>query len=155
MTQEEAIEVQKKELKTLLGEAHTLLVGRKPVLVKEPTLAVLDKMSQIFVEIPDLSEALNEKNAYSAINEAKQLLPKFAKKLSKALAICILGEKCFGWLGNWRIRRKTRHIYKHITPLELQRAAEFMTVNTGLVNFIVSMRLMSTATTTTPTNGIE
>lgn len=148
-------EIERTELKTLLGEAHTLLIGHKPVLVKEPTLAVLDKMSQIFCEFPELQNTLTEKDAYAAINEAKKLVPRYAKAMSRAIAICVLGERCFKLFGGWRIRRKAKHIYKHITPIELQKAAEFMTVNTGLVNFIVSMRLMSAATTTTPTNGIE
>ena len=148
-------EIQKQEVDRLLGADVALKIGGKTVRVKEPTLGVLDLMSREWLKLPDI-EFKDDMSNIEALSIAKRAIVEHSRTIAKSIAIGIIGEGCFvPVLGRFRVWRKARKIWRTMTHDECRIATERLSGTAGLMDFIVCMKLMSAATTTTPKNGIQ
>lgn len=149
-----AKETQQQEVNRLLGAPILLSVGGKIRKVQEPTLGVLDLMSREWLKIPDLEFSDKMSNA-EALSIAKKAIVDNSRTIARSIAIGIIGEGCFKPLGGVRIFLLSRKVLRNITHSECRVAAEKLTGMAGIMDFIISMKLMSANTTTTPKNDIE
>ena len=145
-------DIEARELDTLTGAPISLTLGGRDYKLKEPTLAVLDEMSRIWLQLPSIDI---KSGTRTALEQARGALPIAAKPLAKSIAIAIAGEGYFTPWGRIRARMLANKIYRTTTPKELKKAAETLTAHGGLVDFIISMASLSTARTTRPGGGIE
>ena len=144
---------EQEQLNTLLGKGISLTINGKKQIIKEPTLAVLDKMSDIWLKFPTIEDNMPMKDA---IDMAKIEVHKHARNMAKVVAIALLGEAQFTpIIGKIRLWLKERSIYRHCRPTDIRNMVEIITATNGLANFIVSMKLMCTARSTIPKNVIE
>lgn len=148
-------QTQQQEVNRLLGEPITLTIGGKRYKVKEPTLGVLDLMSREWLKLPDI-EFKDDMSNIEAMAIAKRAIAEHSHTIARSIAIGLIGEGCFTpMIGRFRVWRKTRKVYKHLSHTECREATERLSGTAGLMDFIISMKLMSATTTTTPKNGIE
>ena len=148
----DAKEQERKELGILTNEPIKIIIGGRERMMPQPTLAVLDEVSKIAIDLPTIDTDLTPSKM---ISEARALMPKAARKMSKAIGIALAGERYFKIYGKLLAWWYGLDVYIHATPKELKNAAQALTVNGGLVDFILSMQLMSIARTTKPTESIE
>lgn len=138
-----------------MSESVTLTIGGKRYKVKEPTLGVLDLMSREWLKLPDI-EFKDDMSNIEALSIAKRAIVAHSKDIARSIAIGIIGEGCFvPILGRFRVWRKARKVWRTMTHDECRVATERLSGTAGLMDFIVSMKLMSANATTTPKNGIE
>lgn len=180
----EALEREQSELRHMINEGVTFDVEvtymrRKPGLfgflrkrekvtekkvfrVAEPTLATLDKLSALWLEM-SIDEAKLSDNDY--LKTAKQLAAKEARKLAEVVALAVLGEGYYdvtekGGLytrkpNESRLVHLTNLFLHTITPSQLLTLAILITNISNLGDFINSIRLMSATRTSDPTQLIE
>lgn len=142
------------ELETLTGGKFEIQIGHKTHYIKEPTLAILDEMSKVWVSLPTVE--ISEKSDVNAlISKAKVIVIEQAKNIAKSVAIGLLGEAYFKPFGKLRARRLAGWVYRNITAKELREVVTLLQGAGGLVDFIISIRLASTAVTTQAKNRIE
>lgn len=153
--------LQQDELTRLLGEKRPILIGARTFYYYEPSLAVLDAMSKEWAKLPDVSKDLADisngktNDLAPVLAKAKDLTIKHAYGMSKSIAIAIIGEGYFKMFGKRRAKRLAGYIYRHITNKQLSKISTELQSATGLVDFMLSIRLMSTATTTIAKNRVE
>lgn len=145
-------ETEKQELRTLMAKGIPVTIGGKTYTMHEPTLAVMDAMSEEWLEFPELPDDMD---VYKAIEIGKKEASEHAPRMARVIAMALLGESMFGLLGTWRLKRMQKRIMHSIKPSELKPIVEIMTATSGLVNFTISMKLMSTAVTTKAKTDIE
>lgn len=146
-------QAEKEALDNLVGKPMPVLIGGKIYHVSEPTLAVLDQMSLIWLTFPEVNEKWT---IQEAVEFGRTIAHDHIKSMAKVIAIAVLGEKIFmPIIGAWRLRRMTKQILHSCRPTDIKNMVEIITATNGLVNFIVSMRLMSTATQTRKKTPIE
>jgi len=127
--------------------------------IQEPTLAVLDHLSAVWMGI-GLNEDLLGAGGTDTLIEAKRTAAENTDKAAEIVAIAVLGEDYYinEMVGN---RFKTRNddkelerlknIFKHsVQPSKLFQLATLVTNMSNLGDFIGSMRLMSGARTAAP-----
>lgn len=128
---------------------------RKTYTIYEPTLAVLDEISRISVEVRINEEGIG-KGGYDTIRASKQAVTDNAKKMAKIVAIATLGEGIYDTIaGKYRYNRRrvdklANIIYHTTTPSQLMQLSATVTSQSNLGSFVSSTRLMSAARTTTP-----
>lgn len=128
---------------------------RRTYTINEPTLAVLDEISRISVELRIDEEGIG-KGGYDTIRASKQAVTDNARKMAKIVAIATLGEGIYDTIaGRSRYNRrrvdKLAHLIYHTTrPSQLMQLATTVTRQSNLGSFVSSTRLMSAARTTTP-----
>ena len=69
----------------------TVEIVNKEFTIKEPTLAVLDLISSESIKFDINEESLKE----NTIQEGKRYVKKYAKDMSRIVAISVMGEDCF------------------------------------------------------------
>lgn len=131
--------------------------------IHEPTLAVLDRLSAVWVEMGIDEDSLNAGGTTTLV-EAKQIAHENAERMARIIAIAVLGEDYnITEVGtNGRIKHKlddkeldrlTALFLHSIKPSKLVGLANTVTNVSNLGDFIGSMRLMSGARTTQPRKG--
>lgn len=129
----------------------------------EPTLAVLDRLSAVWVEMGIDEDSLNAGGTTTLV-EAKQIAHENTRRMARIIAIAVLGEDYnITEVGtNGRIKHKqddkeldrlTALFLHSIKPSKLVGLANTVTNVSNLGDFIGSMRLMSGARTTQPRKG--
>lgn len=134
--------------------------------LKEPTLAVLDRLSAHWLEMT-LDEKALEAGGSETLAEAKRATADNTKRMARVIAIAVLGEDYHIKTverGTGRIRysnddkeldRLTDLFFHTIKPSELVILCQRITNIANLGDFIGSMRYMSGARTTQRTGRIE
>ncbi len=134
--------------------------------LKEPTLAVLDRLSAHWLEMT-LDEKALEAGGAETLAEAKRATADNTKRMAQVLAIAVLGEdyhiktadRKTGRIqyGNddKELERLTDLFFHTIKPSELVILCQRITNIANLGDFIGSMRYMSGARTTQRSNRIE
>ncbi len=134
--------------------------------LKEPTLAVLDRLSAHWLEMT-LDEKALEAGGAETLAEAKRATADNTKRMARVIAIAVLGEDYHIKTierGTGRIRysnddkeldRLTDLFFHTIKPSELVILCQCITNIANLGDFIGSMRYMSGARTTQRSNRIE
>ncbi len=126
--------------------------------IYEPTLSVLDRLCDIWLDMALDEEALKEG---SVILEAKKTTKQNAKKMARIIAIAVLGEdyhiteitptgKVKRYNDDKELNRLTNVFFHAIKPSKLALLTTTVTNVSNLADFITSMRLMSGARTTKP-----
>ena len=127
---------------------------KEEFILKEPTLAVLDRASEVWLRMNtenlDKEGADKDKEGYKAAKE-------HARDMAECLAILVLGEAYYAVEGGdeEELARLTDLFYKTVKPSQAQDIAVFINAATNLADFTGSMRLMKAAVTTTPATRIE
>ncbi len=118
--------------------------------IKEPTLAVLDLISSESIKFDINEENLKE----NTIQEGKRHVKKYAKDMSRIVAISVMGEDCF-IMKNRRFEvdsksiDKLQHLFFHtIKPSDLYKLCTIILSVGNIGDFLNSMRLTSGARTT-------
>lgn len=134
--------------------------------LKEPTLAVLDRLSAHWLEMT-LDEKALESGGAETLAEAKRATADNTKRMARVIAIAVLGENYHIKTverGTGRIiysnddkelDRLTDLFFHTIKPSELVILCQRITNIANLGDFIGSMRYMSGARTTQRSNRIE
>ena len=122
----------------------------KKFTVKEPTLAVLDLISSESIKFDINEENLRE----NTIQGGKRHVKKYAKDMSRIVAISVIGENCFV-MKNRRFEVdnnsivKLQHLFYHtIKPSDLYKLCTIILSVGNIGDFLNSMRLASGAVTT-------
>lgn len=129
--------------------------------IHEPTLSVLDRLCDIWLDMALDEEALKEG---AVIVEAKKITKQNAKKMARVIAIAVLGEdyhiteitplgKVKKYNDDKELSRLTNIFFHGIKPSKLALLTTTVTNVSNLADFITSMRLMSGARTTKPIAG--
>lgn len=135
------------EVERLIGSAIAVKIGGKVVRIQEPTLGVMDLMTREWLKLDDIKISETTSNL-EALQIAKRSVAKNAKHIAKAVAVGIVGEGCFKPFGGLRVWLKTKRVYRAMTGKECRMIAEQLTGASGLMDFTISMTLMSAAETT-------
>lgn len=134
--------------------------------IQEPTLSVLDRLSEVWLQVGINEEALNEGGTGTLI-EAKAMVRENAERAARIVAIAVLGEdyhvtevtaggRTKTYNDDKELDRLTALFYRTIKPSKLEGLSNTITAMANLGDFIGSMRLMTGARTTQPRKkGIE
>ena len=134
--------------------------------MQEPTLSVLDRLSEVWLQIAIDEERLNSGGTDTLV-EAKNIAHEYNRKAARIVAIAVLGEDYYVTeitaSGRMKTRRDDKELdrltelfHRTIKPSKLQGLANAVTAMANLGDFIGSMRLMTGARTTQPRKtGIE
>lgn len=138
------------------------IVEKRVFKIAEPTLATLDRLSALWLDIAIDETKLNSEEYLSA---AKQLAAKEAERLAEVVAIAVLGEDYYdvSERGGVFVRKpnekrlvELKNLFFHtITPSELLTIAVYITNVSNLGDFTNAIRLTSAARTSEPTNLID
>lgn len=127
--------------------------------IHEPTLSILDRLSEIWLDMELDEERLNADSGI--IEEAKRLAKKNALNMARIIAISVLGEdyyitevtrtgKVKKYNDDKELDRLTKVFFDAIKPSKLVGLSSTVTNISNLGDFLASMRLMSGARTTQP-----
>lgn len=134
--------------------------------LKEPTLAVLDRLSAHWLEMT-LDEKALESGGAETLAEAKRATADNTKRMARVIAIAVLGEdyhiktvergtgRIIYSNDDKELDRLTDLFFHTIKPSELVILCQRITNIANLGDFIGSMRYMSGARTTQRSNRIE
>jgi len=134
--------------------------------LKEPTLAVLDRLSAHWLEMT-LDEKALEAGGAETLAEAKRATADNTKRMAQVLAIAVLGEdyhiktvergtgRIIYSNDDKELERLTDLFFHTIKPSELVILCQRITNIANLGDFVGSMRYMSGARTTQRSNRIE
>lgn len=182
MTQDEKLEAltrEQTELRKMIGEGVTFDVEithytRKPgflgffrrrdkitetkvYTIKEPTLATLDRLSLLWLQM-EIDETKLGDDDY--LRTARALANKEAKQLAEVVATAVLGEDYYiatfdgttyrRMEDRKALRDLTRLFFHTLKPSELLTLAIIITNVSNLGDFVNSMRLMSATRTSEP-----
>lgn len=128
--------------------------------VHEPTLAVLDRLSDVWLDL-HFNEDILDAGGKDTLTEAKKIANDNANKLARVVAIAVLGEdyhvievgvggKVRRYNDDKELDRLTELFFHTIQPSKLLTIANAILNISNLGDFIGSMRLMSGARTTLP-----
>lgn len=132
--------------------------------IKEPTLAVLDRLSTEWLEMSLDENALSEGGTQTLV-EAKRATAENTYRMARIIAIAVLGEDFYTKTINQKtgrvqfandekeLDRLTDLFFHTIKPSELVTLCQRITNIANLGDFIGSMRYMSGARTTQPITG--
>lgn len=130
--------------------------------IQEPTLATLDRLSAIWVQL-EIDEARLTDEDY--LKTAKNVAANGTRKLAEIVAIAVLGEDYYiatdkgGYFTRKEdtkaLKRLTDTFFHALKPSELFTLAVLITNVSNLGDFINSIRLMSATRTSDPTHLIE
>ncbi|MDR1652230.1 MAG: hypothetical protein LBS01_01010 [Prevotellaceae bacterium] len=158
-----ALEIERAELNLLVqrGFKFEVAVGKrkKTFEIHEPTLSVLDRISDISLNMVINKDELTQENS-DIITNARMLVKENVKRQAAIIAIAVLGESYYTNIPVlkqilkifYRIRmRKLSDLFLHtIKPSKLAVLALFITNVSNITDFIDSMRLLSGTRTTQP-----
>jgi len=155
------LEIEREELNLLVqrGFHFDVIIGnrKKTFKIHEPTLNVLDRISDISL---DMAISGDEMNQNDIILNARKLVKGNTKRQARIIAIAVLGESYYTNIPILRqilnvfYRLKSRSLtdsFMHtITPSKLVGLTVSITNISNLGDFYASMRLLSGARTTQP-----
>lgn len=169
------IQVEKNELNTLLDKGAKIEIERRvfekkhwfgkvsekreklQFTIKEPTLAVLDAMSELQIELQIDEEKIKTGDAMSV---ARRLTHEHSKKMAKLLAIAVLGEEYYiakrsggrvlYSFDNRKLGELTALFLNNVKPSQLIQYTMLISTVSNLGDFLNSIRLMSANRTTMP-----
>lgn len=129
--------------------------------IHEPTLAVLDRICEVSLDMVVDEDALKDK---VVILEAKKIAKQNNHKMARLIAIAVLGEdyhiteispkgKIKRYNDDKELNRLTKIFLHSIKPSKLALLTATITNISNLGDFISSMRLTSGARTTKPIEG--
>lgn len=164
-------EMERSELNALIGQGATYtlryvksrgILGRrkKPVVethtIKQPTLAILDEISRIAIDLTIDEEGIAE-GGLATIKTARSAVRDNALRNAQIIALATLGEEYYeirevaGRIERKKdrkaLQRLTSLIYNTATPAQLSQMAASVTNMSNLGDFINSTRLLSARTT--------
>lgn len=150
--------IQYKEKKSFwrsLFQGKTAEIKTKTLEFREPTLAVLDLATDLFLNINAETDDKNDlKKTFKTVKEN-------ADKMAKIVAVFALGEDCFEYSGNrYKIKEKqiselANLIFLNLKPSELEHITMLMTALSNLPDFLTSIRLLGASRTTQPAHLVE
>lgn len=156
--------ITKKEKRRLLRSKTVEEERAETFEIKEPTLAVLDRLSNEWLEMSLDESALSEGGTQTLV-EAKRATAENTYRMARIIAIAVLGEDYYTKTINQKtgrvqfandekeLDRLTDLFFHTIKPSELVILCQCITNIANLGDFIGSMRLMSGARTTQPITG--
>ena len=134
--------------------------------IQEPTLSVLDRLSELWLQIAIDEDGLKAGGTNTLI-EAKNIAHEHNRRAARIVAIAVLGEDYHvteisasgrkkTYNDDKELDRLTELFHRTIKPSKLEGIANTVTAMANLGDFIGSMRLMTGARTTQPRKkGIE
>lgn len=134
--------------------------------IQEPTLSVLDRLSELWLQIAIDEDSLKAGGTNTLI-EAKNIAHEHNRRAARIVAIAVLGEDYHvtevlaggrkkTYNDDKELDRLTELFHRTIKPSKLEGIANTVTAMANLGDFIGSMRLMTGARTTQPRKkGIE
>ena len=138
------------------------ITEKKVFRVQEPTLATLDRLSVLWLQMSIDETKLGDEDYFKT---AKKMAAQEARKLAQVVAVAVLGEDYYdvtdkgGYLvrkpNETRLARLTSLFLHTVTPSQLLTLAILITNVSNLGDFINSIRLMSATRTSDPTQLIE
>ena len=157
------LEMERAELNLLVrrGFNFEVIVGKrtKKFEIYQPSLGVLDRISEIALDMVIDDNDFNNSES-GIITKARLLIKDNAKRLSKVIAISVIGESYYtnipilkhvmNILYGIRLRKLTDLFYHTITPSRLAELTAIITSISDIPDFLSSMRLLSGARTTKP-----
>lgn len=154
--------ITKKERRLLGLRSRTVEEERAEAFeIKEPTLAVLDRLSAHWLEMT-LDEKALESGGAETIEEAKRAAADNTRRMAQVIAIAVLGEdyhikkvdrrtdRIIYGTDDKELERLTDIFFHTIKPSELVILCQRIINIANLGDFIGSMRYMSGARTTEP-----
>ena len=154
MDDKERLTAERRELDVLTDAPIIVTIGGRRMHIAPPTLAVLDELAKVCIDFPQI-DITGAHDVQQLINECRADLHRLTRLAARAVAVAVVGERGFGLLGRWLIRRYARRVRHSITPQELGKVFLAILRPRDLVDFISSMQLMSIARTTRPIESIE
>lgn len=139
------------------------ITEKRAYTIKEPTLATLDRLSALWVQMEIDETKLGEADYLAT---ARNLAQKEARRLAEVVAVAVLGEDyydvedrrgSFQYKPNdARLQALANTFFHAVKPSDLFTLAVLITNVSNLGDFISSIRLMSAARTSEPIdNRIE
>lgn len=127
---------------------------KEEFIIKEPTLAVLDRASVVWLRMN--VDAIDKEGA-DPLKESYKAAADHSKDMAECLAILVLGEAYFSVPGGdeKELARLTELFYKSIKPSQCKEIAMYINAASNLADFVNSTRLMKMSLTTTPTTRVE
>lgn len=185
-TEEKKLEMERSELNTLVdkGAQYTIRYVKRTGLlhlrpkqitktftIHEPTLAILDEISAIGIDL-ELENEEMAKGHLNTISAARRAVRKNAWKLCRIIAIATLGEGAYEIKGDniaaaygigivrrsinkRRVTNLARLIYATARPSQIAAMANIVMQQSNLGSFIHSIRLLSARTTEPRTELVE
>jgi hypothetical protein len=158
-----ALEKERAELNLLVQRGFKFDVSirkrKKTFEIHEPTLAILDRISDISLDMVIDEDELNHENE-DAMASVRKIVKKNTKRQATIIAISVLGESFYtnipilkqvlNFVYRIRLLGLTNLFYHSVTPSKLLGLAIAVTNMSNYGDFIVSMRLLSGARTTQP-----
>lgn len=137
------------------------LTEKRVFTIKEPTLATLDHLSALWVQM-EIDEAKLNDADYLAT--ARQMANKEARRLAEVVAIAVLGEDYYDTTerrgafiykpNEDRLQRLAATFFHAVKPSDLFSLAVLITNVSNLGDFISSIRLMSATRTSDPMGNL-
>ena len=127
---------------------------------KEPTLAVLDLITDRYLEL-EITEPTDNAEVKDHIRAATQTAAANAAKMAEIIAIFALGEDCFKFDGRHyeydvkRVRELASLVFHNVKPSEMQSIITATTAIANLPNFLLSIRLTGASRTTMTAHLVE
>jgi hypothetical protein len=154
-------EIERAELNLLIAEGFRIevLAGKRKKVFKiaEPTLAVLDRISDISLGMIEVKDDNNNADVFAT---ARRAVRKNSKRMALVIAVVVLGESYYTTFPilkhvlnigyRYRLRQLTNLFMHTITPSQLVELSAGITGVSNLGDFMRSMRLLSDARTTRP-----
>lgn len=118
--------------------------------IKEPTLAVLDVISEVALKLEINEKKLNE----NTINEARKIATDNAVLMARIVALAVVGEDYFVSVGRKiqynekEVKKLTKIFYTTLKPSDLINICQVITSIANLGDFLNSMRLIRGTRTT-------
>lgn len=133
------------------------ITEKRAYTIKEPTLATLDRLSALWLEMEIDETRLNDANYLAT---ARTMANKEAKHLAEVVAVAVLGEDLYDTTekaGTFiykpnedRLQRLASTFFHVVKPSQLFTLAVLITNVSNLGDFISSIRLMSATRTSDP-----
>ena len=142
---------------------HTEVVeGIRKFEIKPPTLAIMDRLSRLSLDLEAISQQLAE--AQNAVDLIKGSLSESARKMAEYVAIATLGTDYYvmeqtknGKLVKYEDKEALEEIsnflFTWLTPEELMMLSQLIIGSLGLENFLASMRLQKGTRTAAKKKG--
>ncbi|MDR1585382.1 MAG: hypothetical protein LBS07_04305 [Prevotellaceae bacterium] len=158
-----AIEIEREELNLLIQQGFRFEVSvgkrKKTFEIHEPTLSVLDRISDISLNMVIDKDKMTQENS-DVMVAARKLVKENVKRQAAIIAIVVLGESYYTNIPVlkqilkvfYRIRlRKLTDFFLHtIKPSKMVEIASAVTNTSNLGDFITSMRSLSGTRTAQP-----
>ncbi len=132
----------------------------KNLTFKEPTLAVLDIVTDRFLRL-EITEPQKNAEPAEVLRTANLTATNNAEKMAEIIAVFALGENVFDFDGRKyhynakRVLNLTKKIFHNIKPSLLISIVSQLTALSNLPNFLHSIRLTGANRTTTPAALVE